>query len=174
MPPPFAIRRAVPLDAAGYIRLIKDVLSEHPPVDTPYRPSDFDPPVERIRDRILDVSTADNSVFVIAQADHQLIGSLTCAGGSLAADAHMTSLGIYVEKRWRDNGVGTALMKYAMEWAEKSAVVRRVELEVFAGNARAIHVYKKFDFKPEGVKRGLYHRDGDFLDMLLMARWLEK
>lgn len=169
-----AVRPAVPLDAAGYIRLIKDVLRESPPVDTPYAPDEFDPPVERIRDRISEVSRSTNAVFLVAEVQRKLVGALTCGGGTLGADRHMTALGIYVAKPYRDQGVGRALMAAAMTWAESSQVVRRVELEVFAGNARAIHLYEAFGFEREGVKRGLYQRDGTYLDMVLMARWFEK
>ena len=52
----FSVRQAVPADAWGYIRLIKNILREQPPVDTPYAPDEFNPPVERIRDRIAEVA----------------------------------------------------------------------------------------------------------------------
>ncbi|MFN8529355.1 MAG: GNAT family N-acetyltransferase [Anaerolineae bacterium] len=168
------VRPAVPLDAAGYIRLIKDVLREQPPADTPYAPDEFDPPVEAIRNRIQEVSRSENSLFLIAEADRKLIGACTCAGGTFKADRHKTDLGIYVAKAWRDQGAGTALMAYTIEWAARSPVIERIELEVFAQNARAIHLYEKFGFAREGVKRGLYKRGGERLDMAIMARLFEK
>src|SRR5690606_13229971 len=143
MPDAFKIRHAEPRDAAGYIALIKDILRETPRVDSPYAPEEFDPPVGRIRDRILDVRESENSLFLVAEAERNIVGTLTCGGGTLKADQHMTALGVYVAKAWRDQGIGNALMAKAIEWAQASPVVERVELEVYARNARAIHLYEK-------------------------------
>lgn len=172
----FTVRTAVPADARGYIALIKSVLREQPPVDTPYAPDEFDPPVERIRDRIADVAASLNSCFLVAEAkrDKRIIGALTCGGGTLKADLHMTALGVYVLKSWRDQGVGKALMTRCIEWASASPVVERIELEVYAHNARAIHLYEKFGFEREGVKRRLYYQNGAPIDMLIMALLLER
>jgi ribosomal protein S18 acetylase RimI-like enzyme len=163
------IREAVPGDAYGYIRLIKGILREQPPVDTPYAPDEFDPPVERIRARIAEVAGQENSLFLVAEAERKIVGTLTCGGGTLKADRHMTALGIYVTKDWRDRGIGSALLARCVEWATASAVVERVELEVYAQNARAIHLYEKFGFEREGCKRRLYYQNGKPIDMLIMA-----
>jgi ribosomal protein S18 acetylase RimI-like enzyme len=170
----FAVRKAVPADARGYIALIKGVLREQPPVDTPYAPGEFDPPVERIRDRIAEVAESQNSLFLVAEGGRKIVGALTCGGGTLAADRHMTALGVYVENAWRDQGIGRALLARCIEWAKASPVVERVELEVFTQNARAIHLYEAFGFEREGVKRRLYYQHGAPVDMLIMALLLEK
>jgi RimJ/RimL family protein N-acetyltransferase len=171
---PFTIRKAVPADARGYIALIKNILREQPPVDTPYAPDEFDPPLEGIRQRISDVATLDNCLFLVAEAERKIVGTLTCGGGTLKADHHMTALGVYVAKEWRDQGIGAGLMKRCVEWAKASPVVERVELEVYAQNARAIHLYEKFGFEREGCKRRLYIQHGAPIDMLIMALLLEK
>ncbi len=172
--PRFSIRPAIVTDALGYIDLIRDVLAEQPPVDTPYTRDEFDPPVERIGARILDVAESDNSCFLIAEAEGVIIGALTCAGGTLAADHHVTSLGMYVAKEWRDQGVGRTLMEHCIAWAEASPAVERIELEVYAGNARAIHLYEQFGFDHEGRKRRMIYQNGAYIDNLIMARLLEK
>ena len=171
---PFTVRKAVPADARGYIALIKNILREQPPVDTPYAPDEFDPPVEGIRQRISDVATLDNCLFLVAEAERKIVGTLTCGGGTLKADHHMTALGVYVAKEWRDQGIGAGLMKRCVEWAKASPVVERVELEVYAQNARAIHLYEKFGFEREGCKRRLYIQHGAPIDMLIMALLLDK
>jgi RimJ/RimL family protein N-acetyltransferase len=174
MSPHFAIRHAEPLDAAGYIGLIKGVLRENPRVDTPYALDEFNPSIERIRDRIREVRASDNSLFLVAEAERKIVGALTCGGGTLQADHHMTALGVYVAKPWRDQGIGSALMGRALEWAKASPVVERIELEVFAQNARAIHLYEKHGFEHEGRKHRLYYQGDQPMDMLIMALLLEK
>lgn len=167
------VRRATPADARSYITLIKGVLAEQPPADTPYAAGEFNPPTSLIRDLIIEYNAAPNGLFLVAEAEG-VIGVLSCRGGSLAADRHVTDLGVYVEKSARDRGVGTALLRHAVEWAAASPVVERVELEVFAGNARAIHLYEKFGFAREGVKRRKYYRGGVTIDMLMMALIIAK
>ncbi len=170
----FSIRSAVPADARGYIALIKNILREQPPVDTPYAPDEFDPPLEGIRQRISDVAQIENCLFLVAEAERKIVGTLTCGGGTLKADQHMTALGIYVAKDWRDQGIGAALMQRCAAWAQASPLVERVELEVYAQNARAIHLYEKFGFEREGCKRRLYYQHGAPVDMLIMARLFDK
>jgi putative acetyltransferase len=161
-------------DAQGYIDLIRAVLREEPPVDTPYAPDEFDPPVERIAERILDVIGSPNSCFLVAEANSAIIGALTCAGGTLAADRHVSSLGMYVARDWRGRGVGSALMTACIAWAQTSPMLTRLELEVYAGNASAIHLYEKFGFEHEGRKRRMIYQHGRYIDNLIMARLWEK
>jgi RimJ/RimL family protein N-acetyltransferase len=163
------IRRAVPGDAGGYIALMHGVLRETPPVDTPYAPDEFDPTDEAMAERIVEAALSANSLFLVAEVEGEIVGALTCAGGTLDANRHTTALGVYVAKAWRGVGIGGALMGLALEWARASGVVERIELEVFAGNTRAMHLYRKFGFVEEGRKRRAYLRDGAAVDTVIMA-----
>lgn len=167
------VREASAADARGYIMLIKGILAEQPSVDTPYAPGEFNPATSTIRELIIEYNASPNGLFLVAEADG-VVGALSCRGGSLAADAHTTDLGVYVATDYRDQGVGSALLRHAVAWAQASSVVERVELEVFAGNARAIHVYEKFGFEREGVKQRKYYRGGVPIDMVMMALLLDK
>jgi putative acetyltransferase len=82
-------------------------------------------------------------------------------------------LGISVRKDWCDRGVGTALLRAAIDHARAGGVVKRIELAVFAQNARAIHVYEKLGFRHEGRRRNAVLKNGRYLDDLIMALLLE-
>jgi len=53
--------------------------------------------------------------------------------------------------------------------------IHRVELMVEADNPRAVAFYRKLGFEQEGRLRKAYKRagDADYVDELLMARWME-
>lgn len=48
--------------------------------------------------------------------------------------------------------------------------VERIELTVFADNASAISVYRKYGFSVEGTGRKLALHNGEYVDALFMAR----
>lgn len=173
----FLVRQAEASDALAYIRLIKGILSERPPVDTPYDRSEFDPDPEAMALRIEDYPRTGNSLFLIALADGaqaEQIGVLTCAGGTLKADRHAAELGIYVKKSWRGRGAGTSLMAAAVQWARENPLIERIALDVMTANAPAIRLYERFGFTREGVRRRAYKRNGQPVDMLMMALILDK
>ncbi|MFD1561833.1 GNAT family N-acetyltransferase [Paraburkholderia silviterrae] len=87
--------------------------------------------------------------------------------------SHCASLGFAVHDAYQRRGVGSALMAAMLECADHSLGLRRVELEVFADNAAAIALYRKFGFVVEGRSRGAATRDGLLADTLHMARYAD-
>ena len=49
------------------------------------------------------------------------------------------------------------------------AGVRKIELHVFPWNEPAIHLYEKFGFDREGVRKAHYARGGEYVDAVLMS-----
>lgn len=87
--------------------------------------------------------------------------------------AHCAEIGIAVHDAHAGRGVGTALLAAAIACADQSLGLRRLELQVFADNAAAIALYRKFGFVEEGRSRGYAMRDGVLADALHMARYVE-
>ena len=71
-------------------------------------------------------------------------------------------LGMSVHQVERNRGIGSALMAYAIDWARASGVLTRIELYVYASNARAIHLYEKFGFQLEGRRRQAIYQNGQY------------
>lgn len=67
-------------------------------------------------------------------------------------------------------GLGTEAARLILEYAFERVGLHRVELEVYAFNPRARHVYEKLGFRPEGTKRDALRWDGQWVDAYLMAR----
>ncbi len=83
---------------------------------------------------------------------------------------HCASVGMMVRSAFQNKGVGTLLLKKLLSVADNWLMLKRIELGVFADNKRAIHLYKKFGFIAEGVKKQSVIRNGEYVDELMMAR----
>ena len=83
----------------------------------------------------------------------------------------VAELFIYVHQDFQNAGLGTALMRKAIELA-KEAGLHRLGLTVVADNHRAIKVYEKVGFKKEGIARDAFygddHRYHDEIEMGLL------
>ena len=112
---------------------------------------------------------APDRYTLVAEIDGRVVGSL---GLHRRRDrlAHVASLGMAVHDDYQGQGIGTALMEAAIDMADNWLNLKRVELDVFTDNARAIHLYKNFGFEIEGTRRALSFREGEYVDTYAMAR----
>jgi RimJ/RimL family protein N-acetyltransferase len=102
------------------------------------------------------------------QTDGAIIGRLSLARDTHPASAHVADLGLMVAADARRQGVGSALLEAAVEWA-RGAGIRKLELHVFPWNEPAIALYERFGFEREGFRKDHYRRADDFASAVLMA-----
>jgi L-phenylalanine/L-methionine N-acetyltransferase len=112
------------------------------------------------------------AVFVAEREDGTLVGRLSVGRDPHPASAHVADVGLMVAFDARRQGVGTALLQAALEWA-REAGIRKLELHVFPWNEAAIALYEAFGFEREGFRKGHYRRGGEFVDAILMAYEIE-
>jgi RimJ/RimL family protein N-acetyltransferase len=112
-----------------------------------------------------------NAAVFVAADGGLIVGRLSIARDQHPASRHVADLGIMVAASHRRQGVGTALLQAAVEWARK-ADVHKLELHVFPHNTGAIKLYEKFGFVQEGYRRAHYRRGDQFTDAILMAYML--
>jgi putative acetyltransferase len=82
---------------------------------------------------------------------------------------HCGTLMLGVRENAQGRGVGSTLMAILLATAKMRANLRRVQLTVFAGNARAIRLYRRFGFEFEGLHRCFSRRGTDYVDAFSMA-----
>jgi ribosomal protein S18 acetylase RimI-like enzyme len=110
-----------------------------------------------------------------AGARRRIVGSLTLTRyGDVEKARHVRVLGMLVVRGYRGLGIGRKLMANALEWARGRAGVEKIALGVFSNNQRAFHLYEKFGFEVEGVKKKQYYIVGKHVDEIEMALFLKR
>jgi RimJ/RimL family protein N-acetyltransferase len=108
------------------------------------------------------------AVFVAETDDGKVVGRLSVGRDPHPASTHVADVGLMVASDARRQGVGSALLRAAVDWA-RAAGVRKLELHVFPWNEAAIKLYESFGFEREGYRKGHYRRGGEYVDAILMA-----
>ncbi|MBO8165029.1 MAG: GNAT family N-acetyltransferase [Brevibacillus sp.] len=73
------------------------------------------------------------------------------------------------ESHHQGKGYGSEAMLLLMEYGFGVLNLHRIELNVFAYNERAMHVYEKLGFKREGVQREALYYNHQYHDSILMS-----
>ena len=108
-------------------------------------------------------------VRLVAVVDGKVIGSIGLSRFENRR-SHAGEFGMAVHDAYAGRGAGTALLAAIINLADNWLQLKRLELSVYADNARAIALYKRFGFEREGLHRAYAWRDGAFVDSISMAR----
>ena len=126
----------------------RDGIATEPPVDVEARAASW---------------TIDGTL--VAVAGTEVVGSLHLDQSRFG----FGEIGMAVAREWRGRGVGSALLAAAIEWARERGL-HKLSLGVFAHNAAAIALYRKFGFVDEGRHVKQYRRaSGELWDSVDMG-----
>jgi putative acetyltransferase len=129
--------------------------------------------VKRSEDFILNMDSNHHQFVAVTKTQSGQDIIIGTAGLTINANhrtRHSGSIGIMIHKDYQNKGVGTALMQAIIDIADNWLMLVRVELTAFEDNERAIHLYEKFGFEKEGLKRLAAIRKGKYENEYLMAR----
>lgn len=107
-------------------------------------------------------------ISVVASIDGKMVGNAEVVRGSSSDDYLHGKLGIAISKGYRDNGIGYGMLTTLIEESKKAGL-KTLELEVFATNSRAFHLYERVGFKRVGLIPRKIFRNGHFTDIILMS-----
>lgn len=169
----FTVRKAQPEDAAQIIEHMKTIADEPGNGIALSSSSEYTFTEAELAKIIAERQDSDSALILVAEAEGTIVGYAYCFAGRLGYK-HTQDLNVTVNRQWRDKGVGTALLRYMIDWCRANPNVRRLELWVFPNNPRAMHVYEKLGFQHEGVRRASYFKQGEMLDLILMGILFER
>jgi putative acetyltransferase len=108
--------------------------------------------------------------LLVAAVGEDVVGSLGLEAIARPRRRHVGELGMGVRDDWQGRGVGSALLRAALDLADNWLNLTRLELTVYTDNAAAIALYTKFGFAVEGTHRAFAFRNGQYVDAHSMAR----
>jgi len=129
------------------------------------------PPSPAAMERRLRFSDPRASLDVVALRGGDLVGWLELNRHPPQRLHHVAVLTLAVAERARRTGVGRRLMEAAYAWCADVGV-RKISLDVRAGNVAAIALYRSEGFVLEGREHAQVRVAGGFEDNLIMGKWL--
>jgi len=130
-------------------------------------------PLDAYRTKI--AKLASGGRYIVAEQDGAIVGHALLDPMPMRANAHVFQLTIVVHPANVGRGIGRAMLRDLLEWAQRDRRVGKVELNVRAGNLRAQNLYRSMGFVEEARFRGRVRRtDGQIEDDLGMAWFPER
>ena len=119
-------------------------------------------------------ASSDNQISLLAFLNGKIAGLVNITADQRKRVRHIGDFFIVIGKKYWNNGLGSLLIEEAIEWAQASGILRRLQLTVQTRNQAAVHLYQKYGFVIEGrQERGAYIEEGDFIDVYLMGRLID-
>ncbi|WP_378180421.1 GNAT family N-acetyltransferase [Aquimarina sp. SS2-1] len=122
------------------------------------------------RDMIERYQSEKNSIILVAISENAMIGNIDLTGSWRKKMQHTAVIGMGVDLKWQNQGIGTFLLQSAVDWAQKNKILKTIWLEVYANNNPGIELYKKLKFKQSGVVPNFFKEKGTYIDKIMMYR----
>ena len=118
------------------------------------------------KEHIKKVKTSETSNYFVVMKNNKMIGCIGFNGNTARKMKHYGTIGISVLKEYWGRGIATALLEKLISWAKEKGI-KKINLDVFENNERAIKLYEKFGFKLEGcIEDGIF--DGEnYINLLV-------
>ena len=113
-----------------------------------------------------------NRIHLCAFVSGKLVANSSVTRKRLRAK-HVGSTAISVAKCYREEGIGSELLKALIDESEKLGL-KMLSIDVFANNERAQHVYQKAGFTKCGRFPKMFFYKGEYVDQIVMSLELKK
>ncbi|MEZ4605869.1 MAG: GNAT family N-acetyltransferase [Deinococcales bacterium] len=151
-------------DAQGFWQVLASVAAEKKYILT------IEPPVFEKTLAFVQHNVDHKLAQYVALDDDKLVGWADILPLDHPTMSHIGSLGMGILAAYRGQGIGSKLLKATIDHAWASGL-KRLELEVFADNVKAIALYEKHGYIREGLKPFARQVDGHYQDIVLMGQY---
>ncbi len=122
---------------------------------------------------INNVRESRNTLFIACYADGVIAGNCDITFKTGSKTSHIATVGIALQKKYWNIGIGSAMFKELMKAAEEHKGTEIVDLEMIEGNNRAKALYEKFGFQIKSAKPNFFKlKDGTHQNLVYMQKYL--
>ena len=122
---------------------------------------------------IHNVRESRNTLFIACYVDGAIAGNCDITFKSGSKTSHIATVGIALQKKYWNIGIGSAMFKELMKAAEEHNGTEIVDLEMIEGNNRAKTLYEKFGFQVVSVEPKFFKlKDGTYQNLVYMQKYL--
>jgi RimJ/RimL family protein N-acetyltransferase len=116
------------------------------------------------------------NAYVFAIMDKQTNGFLgVCELFNIDKIARLGTIGITLNKKNQEKGMGTEALKLVLKWGFESLNLNLIIIDAISNNERALHVYKdKLKFKHEATLRNRKYKNGKYYDFYILSMTKEE
>ena len=161
------IRKAILEDAIETIKYKNKVSGESDNIS--YGPGEFGMTVEQVQKNILSLKDSKNCIMILGLIKKQIVSIANLSGGKRKRMEHLASLGITVKKPFWRRGIGREMMKFLIDWAQQSKIIRKINLTVRNDNIGVIKLYEELGFLEEGLNSRTLQINEKFYDAIMMG-----
>jgi RimJ/RimL family protein N-acetyltransferase len=130
-------------------------------------------PLQEEKERIQRILDDIKETLIVAEVNGVVVGSIEFRSQTRKRLSHTGSVSMSISKNYRGMGIGKALLKALLDWAEENPLIEKVSLGVFSTNQRAISLYKQMGFLEEGRLIKEYKLNhGEYVDDVLMYKFV--
>lgn len=107
---------------------------------------------------------------LVAEVEGEIVGVIAMETHTNPRRSHVGVMAMAVSEAYQGKGIGSTLLEALIKLANNWLAIKRIELEVFTENDKAIELYKKHGFEIEGTAKGYAFRNGEYADAYRMAK----
>ena len=107
------------------------------------------------------------------KSPYNILGQCEISNLEWDAATHVGSLGIIVQKNFRDLGIGFNLIDKAIRESKRLYNKEKIILSSFSDNERALNLYDKIGFKTIGIRKKQFYMDSNYYDEVMMELWID-
>lgn len=161
------IRQAEIDDAESLLNCIKTYVSQSEYI--PKLRQEIKLTIKQEKDWINSFLANENSLLLVAEYDNEIIGNIDLTGNRRKIMEHTAVVGMGMLREWRNSGLGTALLKLAIEWAKGNPILELLWLQVYTDNKLGLILYRKMGFEENGIIKNFFKQDDKYFDNLTMT-----
>ncbi len=170
---PFVVRMAMEQDLSSVLTIQRDTIKEGEDYFVRTLP-EFDFAIEDAVQKITDLLEQKNSLWLVAEAEGQVIASLDLHGGQLNRLLHFGHFGMVVHPDFRCRGIGRHLVETMLDWVRERGTIKKISTNIFSTNqaARALLRSAGFDLEAR-LPRQYSVAPNTYRHCIIMSRWID-